>query len=119
MLRVSDAEREATAETLRTEHVNGRLDVAEFQERLERCLAAKTYADLDALVVDLPGSAPPRDRRTFVLPPRPWPVLLLPLVVLAVVASHGRALWLVFPFLCFFVLRPLLWGSWRGHRGRW
>jgi len=117
MLRVSDAERDAAAETLRREHVNGRLDVTEFQERLDRCFAAKTYADLDALVADLPGNAPVRTRRPLI--PQRWPVVLVPLlVVAAIVASHGRALWLVFPFFCFFVVRPLLWRSWGGRYGR-
>jgi hypothetical protein len=36
-------------------HVAGRLDSREFQERLERCLEAKTYAELDELVADFPG----------------------------------------------------------------
>ena len=58
-MRVGDAEREAAADTLRTHYVKGRLDGDEFQQRLERCLVAKTYADLDPLFGDLPG---PRGR---------------------------------------------------------
>jgi hypothetical protein len=117
-LRVSDAEREEVAETLRREHVNGRIDVVEFQDRLERCLAAKTYADLDALLADLPGSEPARPRRSLTWPA---PIVLVPIALIALVAAtHGRVLWLAFPFFCFFVLRPLVWGSWhRGYRGRW
>jgi uncharacterized protein DUF1707 len=120
-LRVGDREREAVAETLRREHVNGRLDAVEFQERLDRSLAAKTYADLDALVADLPGEEPRRRRRAFTWMPRPWPFGLVPLAVIAVVlASGGRVLWLAFPLFALFVLRPLVWRSWaRGYRGYW
>ena len=58
-LRVGDVEREAAADTLRGHYVQGRLDGDEFQQRLERCLAAKTYADLDPLFTDLPGPEGP------------------------------------------------------------
>ena len=122
-LRVGDAERDAVAEILRREHVNGRLDPVEFQERLDRSLAAKTYADLDALVVDLPSAAPSRRRRAFASPPRPWPLALVALLVIAaIIASGGHVLWLVFPFFAFFALRTFVWrssgGRYRGH-GRW
>src|SRR5262245_9612778 len=72
--RVGDQEREAVSEILRREHVNGRIDAAEFQERLDRCLTARTYGDLDTLVADLPGDDPPRRRHTSRWAPRPWPV---------------------------------------------
>lgn len=110
-LRAADPDREAVAAILRREHVAGRLDSEEFDERLARCLTAKTYADLDALLADLPVDEPaPALRRrprasvfSFAFVP------LVPIVVAALVFSHGRALWLVFP-LFFFVVRPLLWG---------
>ena len=53
-LRAGDQERDAVSEILRQQHLEGRLDVDEFQARLERCLAAKTYAELDELIVDFP-----------------------------------------------------------------
>lgn len=119
-LRAGDAEREAVAEILRREHVNGRLDVIEFQERLDRAFGSKTYADLDALVADLPGPTP-RRRRAWTA--RPWPVPLLPLIVIAVIlATGGHVLWLAFPLFAFFVVRPLVWHSWNGRSrgyGRW
>jgi hypothetical protein len=112
-LRVGDAEREAVGEILRREHVNGRLDVVEFQERLDRSLVAKRYADLDALVADLPGTeSPRRRRRAHGWAPWPWPLGLVPLAVIAIIASGGRVMWLAFPLFAFFVLRPLVWRSW-------
>jgi hypothetical protein len=109
-LRVSDAERETVVAILRREHVAGRLDSVEFDERLSRCLAAKSYADLDELIVDLPteNRAPRRSARVSA-----WPFPLLPVVavvIAAVVLSHGHLFWLAFPLFLVFVVRPLLWG---------
>ncbi len=53
-LRAGDPDREAVAQLLSQQHLNGRLDNAEFEQRLERCLAARTYAELAALTADLP-----------------------------------------------------------------
>jgi hypothetical protein len=57
-MRASDADREAVAELLRTALSEGRLDLAEFDERLQRVYAAKTYGDLGGLLDDLPVTAP-------------------------------------------------------------
>jgi hypothetical protein len=115
-LRVGDSEREVVADVLREQHLQGRLASDEFQERLERCLAAKTYADLDALVEDLPAGEergrPGRGRGWL-----PWPLAFVPLVVIAVAASGGHLFWLAFPLVFFFVVRPFLWRS-RNVRGR-
>ena len=55
-LRVGSAEREAVADILRREHLDGRLDDNEFEERLAQCLVAKTYAELDELIADFPAN---------------------------------------------------------------
>jgi len=114
-LRVGDAEREAAADTLRTHYVKGRLDGDEFQQRLERCLAAKTYADLDPLFDDLPGAEGPRRRpgdRRVGWPIAAFPFPLLPIAIIAVVAlTAGHVPFLVIPLVFFFVVRPLVWGS--------
>ena len=57
-LRASDADREQVAELLRHAHTEGRLDLDEFQERVERALSAKTYGELAAITGDLPGPGP-------------------------------------------------------------
>jgi len=53
-LRVSDAERDAVASELGRHFQDGRLDKAEFDERVTAAVAAKTQRDLDVLLTDLP-----------------------------------------------------------------
>jgi hypothetical protein len=140
-LRAANADRDAIGDILRQQHVAGRLDTDEFAERYGRSLQAKTYAELDELIADLPADAEPvaagaaadgwpgvrtgngnrraRARWSGWLP-RPVPVLIWLAVVVAIaVASGGHLLWVAFP-LFFFVVRPLLWRSgWMGRSGRW
>lgn len=54
-LRVSDADRERVAESLREGCGEGRLRLDELEERLERAYAARTASELAPLVADLPG----------------------------------------------------------------
>src|SRR5256714_15106784 len=56
-LRASDADRERVAEILRTAAAEGRLDLGELDERLAIVYAAKTYAELEPVVADLPAAA--------------------------------------------------------------
>ncbi|MFY1635907.1 DUF1707 SHOCT-like domain-containing protein [Solwaraspora sp. WMMB335] len=56
-MRAADADREAVAERLRAALSEGRLDLAEFDERLQQAYAAKTYGDLNGLLDDLPPLA--------------------------------------------------------------
>ncbi|MER7890320.1 DUF1707 domain-containing protein [Micromonospora sp. NPDC094482] len=58
-MRAGDADREAVAERLRVALNEGRLDLHEYDERLRQTYAARTYAELDALLTDLPPVAPP------------------------------------------------------------
>ena len=53
-LRASDADRDAVIERLRDAAGQGRITLEELEERLDGVFAAKTYADLDRLVEDLP-----------------------------------------------------------------
>jgi Domain of unknown function (DUF1707) len=126
-LRASDADRTAVGDILRKEHVAGRLDTDEFAERFGRCLEAKTYAQLDVLLADLPegaetaftaGPAPLRAtawqggpwyerRRPWRVPAMAWLVL----VGLLVALSAGPALWVLVPLVFLFVVRPLMWRS--------
>jgi hypothetical protein len=53
-MRASDAERERIAEVLRDAVAEGRLDMEEFEERLDAAYKARTHAQLEPLVRDLP-----------------------------------------------------------------
>ncbi|GAA1391955.1 DUF1707 domain-containing protein [Pseudonocardia kongjuensis] len=54
LIRVSDAERQETAERLKLAHDEGRLSLTEYDERLRAAYAATVRADLVALEADLP-----------------------------------------------------------------
>lgn len=53
-MRVSDADRAEIADRLAKHYSDGRLDQAEFDDRLDRAMRAKTRADLVGLLADLP-----------------------------------------------------------------
>lgn len=53
-VRASDAERADVADRLSRHYQDGRLDQAEFNERLDRAMNAKTRADFNGLFYDLP-----------------------------------------------------------------
>ncbi|MGI5523941.1 DUF1707 SHOCT-like domain-containing protein [Micromonospora sp. CA-259024] len=57
-MRAADADRAAVADRLRVALDEGRLDLYEYDERLQRAYAARTYADLEALIADLPPVTP-------------------------------------------------------------
>ena len=62
-VRVSDAEREQAVERLRLHAAEGRLDVEEFEQRVQAAFAAKTRHDLAGLERDLPvPRTRPRER---------------------------------------------------------
>ena len=56
-LRASDKDRESAAEVLREAAGEGRLSMSELDERLDAVYEAKTYADLEPIVRDLPHPA--------------------------------------------------------------
>ncbi len=97
-LRVSDAERQAVADRLAEHLADGRLDQAEFDDRVGRAMNAKTRADLSGLFSDLPETGAPavpaRPRRR-----RRHPVLVFVLLVVFVMATAHAVLWATMPWL--------------------
>jgi len=113
-LRASDADRDAVAERLRQAAVEGRLEPHELEERLHAALRARTYGELDRLLVDLPAK-PLAVRR----PPVPAVhtaaavavrvlALLAILTIVAVGAVLTAAWWLMW---------VVFWLALRAHRG--
>jgi hypothetical protein len=123
-VRAADADREATAERLRRHHGEGRIDVTEFQDRLDRAYHAKTIGELHQLLSDLPrdrqpeplGLGPhPRSLRML-----PWVGLLFLIIAISALAGdhhHHAGLWVLIPL--FLVARLLFWGHRPWRRGRY
>ena len=62
-MRTSDVDRDRVVERLNVAFSEGRLSRDEYDGRLENALSARTYADLDQIVTDLPAA-----RATVVTP---------------------------------------------------
>jgi len=77
-LRISDAERHQVAEILREAAGEGRLDLDELDQRLEATYAARTYADLVPITLDLPAHPHQRPRRARqpAMPPAAAPAVV-------------------------------------------
>jgi hypothetical protein len=118
-LRASNADRATTAELLQRHYSAGRLDTQEFEERIGRCYAAKTVAELHKLVDDLPrslarDSEPGRGR---VERHQVWRLVIVAPIVAALAVGlsliGAHVLWLAWP-LAFTFLRTSLWHGRRG-----
>ena len=57
-MRASTADRDRAVELLTRAYTEGRLDKDEHDARVERAMTAATFAELDAVVMDLPGAGP-------------------------------------------------------------
>jgi Domain of unknown function (DUF1707) len=125
-LRASDADREAMADRLRRHHTDGRLDQDEFQERLEKCFAAKTVGELAELTHDLPDDPARHRARGRAGIGLLGCLRMIPIVpiILAIVAIHLivgvlSGLWILIPlfFLARFMFFRRGFGGWSGPRG--
>src|SRR5918995_7348660 len=115
-LRASDADRDAVAERLRQAAVEGRLEPHELEERLHVALRARTYAELDRLVEDLPRRAAPRPR-----PAAPTGGLVLAMAVrIAVLLVVVSALMVAFAVTAaWWLLGLIVWLALRSRRSHW
>jgi Domain of unknown function (DUF1707) len=95
--RIGDAERERVREMLQRHAAEGRLTLDELSDRLGEVYAARTAADLDRALRQLPPL--PRTERQARRRPMPHvPIVALVVGVWAVVAVTNGA-WFFFPFL--------------------
>jgi Domain of unknown function (DUF1707) len=122
-LRAADADREQIADQLRTGHTDGRLDLNEFQQRLERCYDAKTFGELSVLVSDLPNEQPGGRVPAPRVGPggRPgWLLAVIGLLFVVMLASAGT--WHHGHHPPFFLVFPVIFLIWRMaslRRARW
>jgi len=86
-MRVSHAERTEVADRLSKHYGDGRLDEEEFNERLDRAMNAKTRADLDGLLADLPPGAQEQPEPPVVREPRRHPLARIAFLVLVVLVA--------------------------------
>jgi len=122
-LRAGDDDRTRVASLLAEHYAQGRLDLAEFDERSSRALMAVRLAELDLLLADLPGPHAVRPPVVAPLGPSParaaprglWRALPLLLAVALVVMTRGAAIWLLLPLL-WWVSRPARFSGRRGPR---
>lgn len=94
-LRAADVDRQFVADRLKDALDEGRLSLTEYDERLRDAYAARTYGDLDRLLVDLPA----HQHAPLVPVARPAPSA--PLAAVSPDARRPVTLWLL-----------SMWGSW-------
>ena len=116
-LRISDAERADVADLLAKHYGDGRLDQAEFNQRLDQAMQAKTYADLDGILVDLPrtdaeASAAPKatERRRHEHRHLRLLVLTVFIVIAAATVAHAFA-WALSTWVWLLLLGAILYAT--------
>ena len=116
-LRISDAERAEVADLLAKHYGDGRLDQAEFNERLDQAMKARTYADLDGILVDLPrteaeASEAPKATARRRHEHRPLRVLVLTVFIVVAVAAVAHALvWSLSTWVWLLLLGAILYAT--------
>ncbi|RKN54654.1 DUF1707 domain-containing protein [Micromonospora costi] len=105
-MRAADADRQAVADRLRAALDEGRLNLHEYDERLQQAYAARTYADLDALLTDLPAPAAPAASAVTVPPPA------APATVGRPAARPATRRWLADAWLPYLRVVPIVVGIW-------
>jgi hypothetical protein len=100
-MRASDADRERVVEALRKHAADGRLSVAELEQRSASAYGARTLAELAPLLVDLPEPTPLAwARPRGVSRPAVRPIVLVAAVLIAVWAATGFGFfWPLWPIL--------------------
>lgn len=119
-MRVSDAEREAAAGELRAHAATGRLDVDELDARLGAVLGARTHAQVESALSDLPATGatmvpvkrPPRRAEGGI---RAYALVMLLLLTIWLLTGAGH-FWPLYPALGWGL--PLMLGRSCGPRRR-
>lgn len=105
-MRASDADREKIIDRLRLAMNEGRLSLAEFDDRLQQVYAAKTYGELTPLLSDLPAQREARPVRAKGIPQwitimwTPWVFVnaLCVAIYLATGAGYFWPFWVAVPW---------------------
>ncbi len=114
-MRISDTERTEAADLLSKHYGDGRLDEAEFNQRLDQAMRAKTYSDLGGLFDDLPRT----EAEAAEAPRTPVPrrhehhhasglFLMVALVIAAAIAAGHVLAWFATAWIWLVLLGALL-----------
>jgi hypothetical protein len=117
-LRVGDVERQEAADALQHHYVAGRLSTEELAERVRQATAARTRAELNAVLRDLPPQFAPNTTQSPPAPDTPTPapprsgvprdvrtnatafgLTMLLLVVIWLITTPGGYFWPIWPML--------------------
>ena len=121
-LRVDDDARRAAATALGVHLAAGRLDLTEYEERLDRAFAARVHRDLTGVLADLPRVTTPADRARQRAAARgtvgTW--LALCALFLTIWALTGADyFWPVWPMMgTGIAFLPTAWALWTGQGAR-
>ena len=113
-MRISDSERTEAADLLSKHYGDGRLDEAEFNQRLDQAMRAKTYGDLSGLFDDLPRTETQAAEEPRVPTRRhghrhPTGLFLMVALVIAAAVAAGHALaWFATAWIWLALLGALL-----------
>jgi hypothetical protein len=126
-LRASDADREEIVARLHKAATEGRIGSDELEQRVTAALKARTYAELDATVADLPrqvGRRPGRDVRRrsaggWALAAVKANPLLLVFVIPAVTAAVAIVFTVTLIWAVLMIVMMILGGRRRAPRGPW
>ena len=120
-IRIGDAERNDVTDVLSRHFADGRLDVTELRERLDRATSAKTRGDLAGLLHDLPDlpanppAVPSRQHRHGGL----WLAVAVVIFMMSLPWQYGPWPWMPrVPWLLVGVAALVLWRRSRRRFGR-
>ncbi len=106
-LRAAHADRDQVIDVLKAGFVQGRLTKDEFDARVSKTSASRTYADLAVITADIPaGRAVAESRRTPAWTPQPgvaWAtgvIIAAVVLVSAVLIGKGRLIYLAVAIVC-------------------
>ncbi|MFI9049451.1 DUF1707 and DUF4190 domain-containing protein [Streptomyces sp. NPDC053427] len=104
-MRASHADRERAVDVLKAGFAEGRLQQAEYEQRITRAYQAQTHSELQMLVADLPQGPVPQAQFT----PRPLPATFMPMPMPMPmpVRTNGAA---TGALVCG-ILTPMTWGA--------
>ncbi|HEY9291434.1 MAG TPA: DUF1707 domain-containing protein [Microlunatus sp.] len=111
--RIGDAERDRATEFLREHLAQGRLDQAEFDDRLNTALSARFRSDLDTLFTDLPAPTPKNPGTALARQPaaaQPVPTPQPPGMSKATRHTIDAVFWIVWP-VTIGLITLLSWGD--------